>query len=286
VIASTLRPDPVIALHCSGANAGQWRKLGELLGNDFTLSTPEHYGCEGAGSWSGEHAFTLADEAVRTLAFIDAGDRKAHLVGHSYGGGVALHIALARPERIASLTLYEPSAFSLLRQFEHTAAAFAEIRGVAYAVATGVVTGNYRRAATAFVDYWGGAGAWSALRPVLQEALIEWLPKAPLDFSALFNEPAHASDYAQLRCPTLILRGEHAPAPTRLIAEMLPSLMPNARVRTIAGAGHMGPLTHAAVVNAQIAAHLTAVRGQRRRDESAGQRGLEAAALRPARAIC
>jgi len=39
----------------------------------------------------------------------------AHLVGYSYGGVVALLAAAAAPERVRSLALLEPSAFSLVR---------------------------------------------------------------------------------------------------------------------------------------------------------------------------
>ncbi len=147
----------VIALHCSGAGAAQWRRLAEALGGNCDLVAPEHYGCDSTGPWPGERAFTLADEAARTLALIDGTDHPVHLVGHSYGGGVALHAALARADRIASLTLYEPSAFHLLWQLDHAAAALTEIKAIAYAVATGVVTGDYRSAAATFVDYSGGA---------------------------------------------------------------------------------------------------------------------------------
>ena len=55
----------------------------------------------------------------------------------------------------------------------------------------------------------------------------------------------------------LILRGERAPAPTRLIADILASVIPAARLGVIAGAGHMGPLTHASEVNAVIARNVT-----------------------------
>jgi len=82
------------------------------------------------------------------------------------------------------------------------------------------------------------------------------VPKAPLDFRALIDETTPASAYAHLRFPALIMRGEHAPAPTRLIAETLPILMPAARLAVIAGAGHMGPLTHAPEVNAAIVQHI------------------------------
>jgi pimeloyl-ACP methyl ester carboxylesterase len=93
---------PVIALHCSGAGASEWYSLAEALGDDYELLAPEHYGSASNGAWTGEHAFTLADDAARAIALIDASQSKVHLVGHSYGGGVALHVALARPSQIAS----------------------------------------------------------------------------------------------------------------------------------------------------------------------------------------
>jgi pimeloyl-ACP methyl ester carboxylesterase len=261
-IAHSTQCEPVIALHCSGAGAGQWRRLGETLGKSCDLIAPEHFGCESVGHWTGEHGFTLADEAARTIALIDAAGRKVHLIGHSYGGGVALHVALVRPGRIATLTLYEPSAFHLLKSFgDDGRAALVEINAVANKMREGVISGDHRGAAAVFVDYWSGRGAWNAQRPELQAAVVRWMPKAPLDFAALFAEPTPPGAYARLTCPVLIIRGEHAPAPTRLIAEMLPSLVPTARLKVVAGAGHMGPLTHATEVNALIVQHITETRG-------------------------
>ncbi|SAK45144.1 alpha/beta hydrolase [Caballeronia hypogeia] len=256
------RAAPVIALHCSGAGANQWRQLGETLDSlsgRYALIAPEHYGCDSVGPWSGERAFTLADEAARTVAIIDEQRGKVHLVGHSYGGGVALRAALERPHGVASITLYEPSAFHLLKGMgARGAAEFAEILAIASLTAEGVVAGDLRGAASSFVDYWGGRGAWSALRPSVQAMLTRWVPKAPLDFRALIHEPTPASAYADLRIPTLVMRGEHAPAPTRLIAETLPALLPSAQLIVVPDAGHMGPLTHAHAVNAAIARHIEA----------------------------
>ncbi|SAL86348.1 alpha/beta hydrolase [Caballeronia terrestris] len=247
----------VIALHCSGSGASQWRKLGEALGPHLAFVVPEHYGCDSTGPWSGERAFTLADEAAKTIGIIDATRGKVHLVGHSYGGGVALRAAVERPERIASLTLYEPSAFHLLKTMgAHGAHALAEIISISKRTADGVNCGDYRGAAASFVDYWGGRGAWEALRPSVQAALTRWAPKAPLDFRALLEERTPLSAYAALRVPALILRGQHAPVPTRAIAERLPMLLPAARLAIVEGAGHMGPLTHADEVNATIARHI------------------------------
>lgn len=250
-------PTPVIALHCSGSGAGQWRALGEALDKRHGLVAPEHYGCDSVGPWTGAHAFTLADEAARTIEVIDRSDWQVHLVGHSYGAAVALHAAIERPNRIQSLTLYEPTAFHLLKTMgERAMNALAEIRALAARTAQGVINGNYRGAAVSFIDYWSGPGAWAALRPAAQAAVTRWMPKAPLDFRALIDEPTRTTRYAGLRFPTLILRGEHSPAPTRLIAEALCGLLPAARVEVVTGAGHMGPLTHAKNVNAAIVRHI------------------------------
>jgi pimeloyl-ACP methyl ester carboxylesterase len=252
-------PAPVVALHCSGAGAGQWRLLGETLGPGYEVHAPEHYGRESAGPWSGQHAFALADEAERTIDLIDRCERKVHLVGHSYGGGLALHVALRRPDRFASLALYEPSAFHLLKQIRGGAGPLAEILAITRVAGDRVNAGDYRSAAAAFMDFWSGKGTWDGLRPEVQRSLTRWAPKAPLDFRALIEEETAADAYAGLDMPTLILRGEHAPRPTFTIAEWLPSVLPDARPAVVAGAGHMGPMTHAAAVSELIAAHIRTV---------------------------
>ena len=120
------------------------------------------------------------------------------------------------------MALYEPSAFHLLRQMgEPGAMAHAEIADVARRLCEGVITGDYRGAVAGFVDYWNGPGAWNAMRPSVQSALISWAPKGPLDFRALIDDRTPAEAYRKLRFPVLILRGERAPTPTRLIAERL-----------------------------------------------------------------
>src|SRR5579862_5226175 len=52
------------------------------------------------------------DEAVWIARFLEPG---AHLVGHSYGGVIALLAAARRRELVRSLTVIEPPAFALVR---------------------------------------------------------------------------------------------------------------------------------------------------------------------------
>jgi pimeloyl-ACP methyl ester carboxylesterase len=258
-----------LALHCSGASGRQWRRLQEHGAGAIRVIAPDLYGASSVGNWHGQHAFSLADEAERILSLPELGGRKLHLVGHSYGGGVALKIAAMAPERIASLSLYEPSAFHLLHVLgPRGRAAFGDIRRVAGAVADALVTGDYAAGAREFVDYWNGPGSWAAMKPELQADMVRYVPKACLDFRALFEEDTAAAAYRAFRFPVLVMRGEFAPAPTRVVAEGLGDMIPGATSATITGAGHMGPFTHSQAVNERILVHI---------GQAAGTRTLEAA---------
>lgn len=74
-----------IAPHGSGAGASEWCYLAEALGGRYQVLAPEHYGSESSGPWTGEHAFSVADETARTLALIEKSAKSVRLVGRSYG---------------------------------------------------------------------------------------------------------------------------------------------------------------------------------------------------------
>src|SRR4029078_5387296 len=91
--------------------------------------------------------------------------------------------------------------------------------------------------------------------------LTRWAPKAPLEFASLMNAQTVLEDYAAFDFPIVVLRGEHAPLPTRVIADARTVAMDCGGVKVIAGAGHMGPMTHADAVSARIVAHIMSAEG-------------------------
>ena len=247
----------VVALHCSGAGGYEWRRLTQVVGQRFKVAAPDLIGCGTAGHWSGTHAFTASDEAARIVDIIDAAAAPVHLVGHSYGGGVALRVARERPARIASLTLYEPVAFHVLKTAGPDGhAAFEEIMALAGRIDRAVLCGAFFAAAQMFIEYWNGASAWSSMDPHAQSLMARYIPKACLEFRAMAEEPTSIGAYRRFSFPTLLMAGEHTSEPVRIIARQLAKAMKSCSMRTVFGAGHMGPFTHAAVVNAMIADHV------------------------------
>ncbi len=260
----------VIAFHCSGGSGRQWRQLEETAAGAFEIVAPDLYGACGIRHWPGTRPFSLAEEAEPALRLLDAWPEKVHLVGHSYGGGVALKVAALRPHRITSLSLYEPSAFHLLARLGTAGAEAArEIRAVAATVDDGLLTGAYHLAARHFVDYWNGAGAWDAMKPERQQALAAYVPKAALDFRALLEETTPDTVYRRFGFPALVMRGEHAPLPTEVVADGLARLLPRGRLEVVRGAGHMGPVTHPAEVARRMIAAVA--------DAELGHSGVQAA---------
>ncbi|MEE4238878.1 MAG: alpha/beta fold hydrolase [Anderseniella sp.] len=249
--------ETIIALHCSGADGSQWKKLAAAAGQDIEVITPGLMGSAERPRWTGERKFSLLDEARPIADLIDSLPEPVHLLGHSYGGGVALKVASLRPQRIRSLALYEPSAFSLLHQAgDRHARALDEIEMLASRVGASLCNGSYAEGAGAFVNYWKGEGAWDSLRADVRERLINWLPNASLHFHALIQDGTSLGRYRQMDFPVLLMQGEHARAPSRMIIGLLEGTFPAATAAEIRGAGHMGPVTHADAVNSLTIRHV------------------------------
>jgi pimeloyl-ACP methyl ester carboxylesterase len=256
-VAETGERPTVIALHCSGAGGLQWRQLGRDLGRNFSLVAPDLFGTGGAGHWHGERPFTLLEEAASILKIMDAVKRPVHLVGHSYGAGVALRCAVARPTQVASLTLYEPSAFYVLKTLGPDGrSALETLQQVASEVDRLILNGAYSAAAKHFVEFWNGEGSWAAIRPETRDSLARYIPKASLEFSALFAERTPLVAYRRLNCPVLLLQGEHSPPPMHMISRQLARAMKLASLQTVYGGGHMAPMNQAPVVSAIMASHV------------------------------
>ena len=111
--------DVILLVHGYGGDRNSWLFLQEPLAaryRVYALDLPGHGTSAkdvGAGPAGPEGpAGTLSVLAGAVTGVLDAlGAERAHLVGHSMGGAVALAVAARDPGRIASLTLIAPSGF-------------------------------------------------------------------------------------------------------------------------------------------------------------------------------
>ena len=249
--------NPVVLLHGSASSGAQWRALADHLSQHHEVLAPDLYGYGRTPSWGGRGPFRLAHESAVVLKDIECLGAPVHLVGHSYGGTVALDIARRRPELVKSLVLVEPVAFYLLRGGdEDDLAALREIQSVAAELERALCCGDYADGCFRFIDYWNGAGSWHAMSLARREALAPRLAKVVLDFHATIGEDVPLDALRGLDAGTLLIQGAQTTLPVQRICRLLQQTLPRVRFETVAGAGHMLPVTHVNAVNALILEHL------------------------------
>ncbi|HEX7045264.1 MAG TPA: alpha/beta hydrolase [Burkholderiales bacterium] len=246
--------DPIVLVHGSASSGAQWRATAERLSGRYRVLAPDLCGYGTSANWPGRSAFHLEHEAEIVRRLLEFTGGPAHMVGHSYGGAVALHVARRHGDSLRSLTLIEPAAFHLLRSADRRAAA--EIAQAAACLRRALASGEFVRGFGLFVDYWNGPGTWAAISADKQASMARRLPKVILDFHAAFNEPGGLDDLRSLAVPTLLLYGTRSPPPARRICALLARALPHARLAAIEGAGHMSPVTHRPAVETLLTAHL------------------------------
>jgi pimeloyl-ACP methyl ester carboxylesterase len=136
--------------------------------------------------------------------------------------------------------------------------ALLDIEALAAATRRDVDAGRGVFAMRKFYDFWQGPGEWLRLSMDARMKLASRVAKIPLDFEALLGDGMQLRHLRRLNVPTLVLRGEHAPLSSRLVADRVARTIPRGRIMEIAGAGHMGPISHSEAVALLMSTHILA----------------------------
>lgn len=222
-----------------------------------------HYHRRGfAGSSRHTGPYSLQQQAADAVAVLDhLGVARAHVVGHSYGGTIALQLVLDAPERVGSLALLEPGGIPTPggAHFRAEVAEPALARyqggdkaGAIEAFLIGVCGPRIREV----VDRTLPPGAFAQALTADADTFfgIEWPARLDWRFG-----PAEAAHITQ---PVLLVEGTESAAVTPIYSEsiaLLRSWLPQAEVATLPSATHalqmMNPVGMAQILAAFLARH-------------------------------
>ena len=233
-------PDTVLLVHSSGMAAGQWLRHIAQLAHRHRVVAPNLLGYGKSPAWDPSHEVADGDDLAALRAVVDDLQGTVHLVGHSYGGTLAARLALALPDRFASLALFEPVLFGLLDPVAD-AEAFSEL---ALPGLQGMTLGSAEWI-SAFVDYWGGAGTFAKMSPAIQKSFLQTAPKVAAEVIGIAADQRPPDAYRGLVLPALLAYGEKTTLAGRVMTQRLASVLPNARLEMIPGVGHMAPVVRA-----------------------------------------
>ena len=244
---------PVAFLHSGPGSAADWRAVFERFAAGYRLLAVNGFGQGQTSDWPpGEVHVDQYVELV--VGLVRELGESVHLVGHSYGGAVALRMVSTWPDLVRSLTVVEPQAYPLLRDGDPQM--LAEVTRVAERFACAVDEGQLEDAWRGFIDHYNGEGSWSALPDATRERMLRISDAAVRAWTALLANPITVSDLTRIRVSTLVVQGSQTTAPERRLCEIVAERVPEARQVLIEGAGHMVPLTHPAGMAEALAAHV------------------------------
>jgi pimeloyl-ACP methyl ester carboxylesterase len=244
---------PTIVLVPGSCSTGAaWRPVTAAWNNRFRCVTTSLLGYGGTAERR-----TLRDPSIwHEVDVVESVIRKAgdpvHLVGHSFGGLVAIAVALRNRVPLASLAVVEAPAAELLRDNgdqQHYRAFRLMTDGYIAAFARGNV-----EAISAMIDFYGGAGTFASWPPRVRAYALETTAVNILDWASAYRFPLSAASLASIDIPVLVLWGEVSHPAVQRASALLGECLSHAVSAEINGAYISS--THADQVSRLIARHV------------------------------
>lgn len=254
----------VMLVHSSVSGARQWRRLMDDLKDGYHVRAVNLYGYGKSPPWPVDAPQSLDDQARLVETAIPASADTVCLVGHSFGGSVAMKVAARLSSRVTKLVLLETNPFYLLKQAGQ-AAAFAEAMELRNCVKKFGALGEWATAAEQFADYWGGAGTWQNMPAERRTAFAEAMKPNYSEWDAVMDETTGVEEWARLLPrSTLLVSDPSTVFPIREITAILRRSCSMWTYKEIAGGGHMAPLTRPDLVNPLVRSFLRSQLGDDR----------------------
>jgi pimeloyl-ACP methyl ester carboxylesterase len=257
-------PD-VVLVHALTSNLSVWMltPIVETLAEDFRVTT---YDLRGHGMTDAPPAgYTSADMADDLLRLLERlGLERVMLLGHSFGGVIAVHAAAVCPERISGVVLSD-SYFPGLADVEPNMASadvWTELAGTLRACGVEIgPTVDFTRLFQAVHDFTPDQEA--NVRETLGTPGARWLSRLGQLASTSAGREAFLTaglDASRLRTvaqPVVALYDEHSPFMTT--CRWLEQNLPNCTVQIVPGAKHLAPVQNSGEFVPIVAKHLHAM---------------------------
>lgn len=250
---------PLLLLHGFTGSSHNWQHILPYLSRHHRVLAPDLIGHGRSPVPADYRRYSMEQAVDDLLALLDAqGIERFDLLGYSMGGRVALHLALAAPERVRLLVLEsaspgidDPAEREARRASDNALAERIEREGIEW-----------------FSDFWANQSLFASQRSLpaeLQQQIRQQrLSQRPQGLANSLRGMGAGQqrslwpELARLDMPVLLIAGM-LDAKYVTISQRMASVLPHAKLRIVPGAGHTVHMEQAAlycqIVNAFFAAH-------------------------------
>jgi pimeloyl-ACP methyl ester carboxylesterase len=238
----------------SCSTGAAWRPLITSLDEKFRCVTTSLLGYGGTAERRTARDPSISHEIDVVESVIQRAGGHVHLVGHSFGGLVALATALRNRATIASLAIIEAPAAELLRD-RGELQQYSAFRQMTDAYVAAFQSGN-EEAVAAMIDFYGGVGTFASWPPRVRAYALETTPVNILDWASAYGFPLSAASLATIEIPVLVFRGGASHPAAQCANALISECISGASLVTVEGATHFMIATHAEQVGREIAQHV------------------------------
>jgi pimeloyl-ACP methyl ester carboxylesterase len=262
------RGPTVVLVPGSCSTGAAWRPVIAALGDRFRCISTSLLGYGGTRERRDGEDCSIAREVEVLERVVRTAASPVHVVGHSFGGLVAIalvlkNLALARRLPLASLTVLEAPALTLLREAEqdrHHHRSFQDMTDSYFAA----FAGGDAEAIRLMIDFYGGPGTFASWPRRVRTYAMATTAVNIRDWASASGFALSSAMVRLIDVPSLVAWGACShPAARRANSLLGASLAASSSVE-IAGAAHFMISTHAAEIARHVANHVWQVEQAKR----------------------
>ena len=226
---------PTILMLCStGLDSRQWENVSKILPNRHLIGL--HYlGYFPSEEWDKNNPPNINIDYMAAEYLLLQEEGEVDILGHSYGGFLALKLAIGHPNKIRKISLHEPIVWGCL---DHTDKD--ELKNEFGSVVETFFTEGLGAEdfLEDFVDYWNKPTTWAQMSENRKKNWRTLQPKILAEVRLLCYDKTDPAHWRQVKHPVLMTYSKDTPSHHLEACRILSLMIPNIITKEVPG-GHM-----------------------------------------------
>jgi len=244
-----------ILIHGSVSDYREWTKLIDALSQHYHViaySRRYHSPNPPPGPDADASLERQVDDLFEIIKALNI--NSPHIIGHSYGGAIALSFTLRHPEMVQSLVLAEPAVSGIMSKTPENDSVLKESQAVRMRMMEAFAKGNAEQIVKTYAAH-VAPGDFEKATPEERKMLLENVAAFQLDFTSR-RTPFTCEDAQKITVPVLVLAGNQSPLGLQRIAETTAQCIKGAKFVKISQATHWMQLDQPQVFDDEVIAFL------------------------------